>query len=341
MTTRASTISSSAESFRCHRERKEDMYLPMRRALAVLSLLIAAVASGAAAAQTAPSSPSPSTSPASAVSAVPAQPVPDLDVPYVTTPDHVVDAMMKLANVGSRDFILDLGSGDGRIVITAVIKYGARGLGVEIDPQLVTLSNENANKAGVADRARFAEQDLFATDLKQASVITMYLLPDVNLKLRPKLLKLKPGTRIVSHDWDMGDWEPDAKVVLDVPDKKLGLKKESTLMLWKIPVQVDGIWRAGSQLTLELEQRYQKLKGKITYRGVTYTDATGAIDGTTVRLCFTHHANGSCWLGALGQLQDQGFRLLVDGDGQKHSRMIARRKMCSRCSLPGRRGSAI
>ena len=269
---------------------------------------------------------------------MPVQPAPDLDVPYVTTPDHVVDAMMKLANVGPRDFILDLGSGDGRIVITAVIKYGARGLGVEIDPQLVKLSNENANKAGVADRARFAEQDLFATDLKQASVITMYLLPDVNIKLRPELLKLKPGTRIVSHDWDMGDWEPDGKVVLDVPDKKLGLKKESTLMLWKIPAEVDGTWRAGKQLTLDLEQKYQKLKGKVTYRGVTYTDATGAIDGTTVRLCFTHHANGSCRLGALGQLQDQGFRMLVDGDGRKQFRVIARRDTSDPRPRPGTSG---
>ena len=304
---------------------------------AVLAFLAASTGPRSAIAQTLPAS---TTANSAAAASVAAQtpPAPDLDVPYVTTPDHVVDAMMKLAKVGPRDFILDLGSGDGRIVITAVIKYGARGLGVEIDPQLVTLSNENANKAGVADRARFAEQDLFATDLKQASVITMYLLPDVNIKLRPELLKLKPGTRIVSHDWDMGDWEPDAKVVLDVPDKKLGLKKESTLMLWKIPVQVDGTWRAGSQLTLELEQRYQKLKGKITYRGVTYTDATGAIDGATVRLCFTHHANGSCRLGALGQLQDQGFRLLVDGDGQKPSKVIARRDTSDPRPRPGTSG---
>ena len=244
---------------------------------------------------------------------------------------------MKLANVGSRDFILDLGSGDGRIVITAAVKHGARGLGVEIDPQLVKLSIENAKKAGVADRARFAEQDLFTTDLKQASVITMYLLPDVNIKLRPELLKLKPGTRIVSHDWDMGDWEPDSKVILDVPDKKLGLKKESTLMLWRIPVQVEGTWRAGKQLTLELEQRYQKLKGKVTYRGATYTDATGSIDGDKVELCFTHHSNGSCRLGALGQLRspgpdsgadsarNAGLRMLIDGEGRKQGTVIARR----------------
>ena len=128
--------------------------------------------------------------------------LPDLDVPFVTTPDKVVDAMLALAAVTARDFVLDLGSGDGRIVITAVLKNGARGFGVEIDPALVKQSEENALKAGVADRARFAVQDLFATDLGQASVTTMYLLPDVNLKLRPELLKLKPGTRIVSHDWE-------------------------------------------------------------------------------------------------------------------------------------------
>ena len=250
---------------------------------------------------------------------------PDLDVPYVTTPDNVVEAMMSLANVGSKDFLLDLGSGDGRIVITAVSKHGARGIGVDIDPRLVRLSNDNAKKAGVADRAKFAVQDLFTTNLAQASVITMYLLPDVNLKLRPELLKLKPGTRIVSHDWDMGDWEPDRKVVVDVPDKKLGLRKESTLMLWKIPAQVDGEWRAGKHLTLDLSQKYQRLAGKVVYRGQTYTDATGTIDGTRVQLCFTHHDTGKCRLGALAQLQNGTLRMLVDGDGRRQVTLVAHR----------------
>jgi SAM-dependent methyltransferase len=263
-----------------------------------------------------------------AVCAAPAaaQTAPDLDVPYVTTPDQVVDAMLSLAGVTARDFVLDLGSGDGRIVITAATKFGARGMGVEIDPALVQLSIENAEKAGVAARARFVEQDLFATDLAQASVITMYLLPDVNLKLRPELLKLRPGTRIVSHDWDMGDWQPDGKLVLDVPEKKLGLKKESTLLLWTVPAVVEGTWTSGKLLRLELRQRYQMLEGAVTYRGQTYTDASGRVDGTRVHLCFTHHDTGRCRLGALGQLLGSGLRLLVDGAGRQQITVIARKQ---------------
>jgi hypothetical protein len=252
-------------------------------------------------------------------------PVPDLDVPYVTTPDHVVRAMLDMAGVSPRDFLLDLGSGDGRIVITAAARYGARGLGVEIDPRLVALSNDNAATAGVADRVKFAEQDLFATDLAQADVITMYLLPDVNLKLRPELLKLKPGTRIVSHDWDMGDWQPDGKLVVPVPDKQLGLKKESTLLLWKVPASVDGVWTAGRRLRMELTQKYQMLAGTITYRGRTYRDSTGKVDGTRIELCFTHHESGTCRLGGLALLTGNSLRLLADGAGRQQTTLIAQR----------------
>jgi len=254
---------------------------------------------------------------------VPAQTVPDLDVPYVTTPDHVVNAMLSLAGVTARDYLLDLGSGDGRIVITAATKFGARGMGVEIDPTLVALSNENAQKAGVADRARFIEQDLFTTDLGQASVITMYLLPDVNLKLRPELLKLRPGTRIVSHDWDMGDWLADDKVVVDVPEKKLGLDKKSTLLLWRIPAVVEGSWSSGKRLRLQLRQHYQMLEGAVTYRGQTYTNASGRVDGTRVHLCFARHDSGTCRLGALGQLMGGEMRLLIDGAGPQQITVIA------------------
>ena len=158
----------------------------------------------------------------------------DLDVPYVTTPQNVVDAMLALAGIGPDDVLLDLGSGDGRIVITAATRFRARGTGIEIDPRLVERAREGARSAGVADLATFREQDLFATDLTQASVITLYLLPAVNLKLRPLLQKLKPGTRVVSHDWDMGDWLPDKVLTVAAPDKKIGLAKTSRLMLWVI-----------------------------------------------------------------------------------------------------------
>jgi len=249
----------------------------------------------------------------------------DLDVPYVTTPQHVVDAMLQMAQVRSSDFLLDLGSGDGRIVISAAKERGARGLGVEIDPRLVILSREKAREAGVADRVRFTEQDLFETDLTQANVITMYLLPDVNLKLRPSLLKLKPGTRVVSHDWDMGDWEPDAKVTLDVPDKQLGLKKESTLMLWKVPANVAGTWSAGKTLSMQWTQTYQKLRGTVQFRGQTFPDATGRIDGNKLHLCFARFDEKHCRLGALGTYDERTIRVIVDGEGRRQLTLVARR----------------
>lgn len=163
-----------------------------------------------------------------------AQPNSELDVPYVTTPQNVVDAMLELAQVGPGDRLLDLGSGDGRIVITAARRFGISGLGIEIDPSLVELSRKNAISQGVAERARFVVDDLMTTDLSRFNVITMYLLPDVNLLLRPKLRSLPAGTRIVSHDWDMGDWLPERTVEVVAPDKRVGLRKVSRLMRWTV-----------------------------------------------------------------------------------------------------------
>jgi tRNA A58 N-methylase Trm61 len=154
------------------------------------------------------------------------------DVPFVVTPDNVTLEMLKLADVGPKDYVIDLGSGDGRIVILAAKRFGARGRGVEIVPDLVKQSRENARKAGVADRAEFREQDLFEADLSKATVVTMYLLPEANLRLRPRLQALKPGTRIVSHDWDMGDWAPDKTITVDAPDKPIGRLKSSRIHLW-------------------------------------------------------------------------------------------------------------
>lgn len=158
------------------------------------------------------------------------------EVPYVPTPENVVEEMLKVANVTKSDVVYDLGSGDGRLVIAAVKKFGAqKGVGVDIDPERIKESNENARQAGVTDRVKFVEQDLFETDLKEASVVTLYLLPDVNLRLRPKLLReLKPGTRIVSHAFDMGDWKPEKTVEAD----------GRTIYLWivpeKIPAELSG-----------------------------------------------------------------------------------------------------
>jgi len=165
------------------------------------------------------------------------------EVPYIRTPQAVVDKMLDLAEVGPDDFLIDLGSGDGRIVITAAQKRGARGFGVELDPSLVEASNETARKAGVGERARFFARDLFDTDIREATVLTMYLLPHVNLQLRPRLLaQLKPGTRVVSHDWDMGEWQPDAKAVLEGLVKPVMPIQASTVYLWIVPARVAGSW---------------------------------------------------------------------------------------------------
>ena len=161
----------------------------------------------------------------------------DTDVPFVVTPDNVTLEMLKLADVKPGEHVIDLGSGDGRIVIVAARRFGATGLGVEIVPELVDKSRDNARRAGVADRVEFRVEDLYTTDLSRANVITMYLLPEVNLQLRPRLRALKPGTRIVSHDWDMGDWKPDRVVTVDVPDKPIGREKRSRLYLWTVPAR--------------------------------------------------------------------------------------------------------
>ena len=163
--------------------------------------------------------------------------VPDTDVPFVVTPDNVTREMLRLADVKAGDFVIDLGSGDGRIVIAAARQFGARGLDVEIVPELVEKSRDNARRAGVAERVEFRVQDLFATDLSRATVITMYLLPEVNLQLRPRLMALRPGTRIVSHDWDMGDWKPDRVITVEAPDKPIGREKVSRLYLWTAPAK--------------------------------------------------------------------------------------------------------
>jgi predicted O-methyltransferase YrrM len=157
----------------------------------------------------------------------------EADVPYVPTPNEVVDRMLQLANVTGDDTLYDLGSGDGRIIITAAQRYGTRGTGIDINPELVQQSQANAQSANVADRVEFVQQDLFQTDLSNATVVTLYLLPDINLKLRPKLLReLKPGTRIVSHDFDMGEWEPEQVVQVQGPNR------QHTIYYWIVPENV-------------------------------------------------------------------------------------------------------
>jgi SAM-dependent methyltransferase len=215
------------------------------------------------------------------------------EVPFITSPDNVTLEMLRIANVGPADHVIDLGSGDGRIVILAARRFGASGLGVEIDPELVRRSLRNAREAGVSQRVDFREQDLFQTDLSQASVITMYLLPQVNLQLRPALLALKPGTRLVSHDWDMGEWKPDQTTVVPVPDKKVGLEKSSKVHLWVVPARVEGLWCGAGLLrefSLRLTQRFQEVHGTLSRRDRNRT-IEGRIEGVTLLTRSTRHGS--------------------------------------------------
>ncbi len=191
------------------------------------------------------------------------------EVPFIVSPDNVTLEMLRIASVGPKDHVIDLGSGDGRIVTTAAKRFGATGLGVEIDPALVEKSRKFAAEAGVANKAEFRIQDLFTTDLSKATVITMYLLPEFNMRLRPAILALKPGTRIVSHDWDMGDWKPDQTTVLSVPDKQVGREKSSKVHFWTVPAQVAGLWCGAGPLgsySLRLTQKYQEVTGTLQRR---------------------------------------------------------------------------
>ena len=187
---------------------------------------------------------------------------PGKDVIWVPTPEEVVQRMLTMAQVGPNDFVIDLGSGDGRTVIAAA-KRGARALGIEYNPDMVKLSQENARKAGVSDKATFRRADIFQTDFSQATVITLYLLPSLNLKLRPQILQMKPGTRVVSHSFTMEDWEPDEVSSMD----------GRRAYFWVVPANVAGTWSldvAGKTAELDLEQTFQKIVGSV---------ALGAVQG--------------------------------------------------------------
>lgn len=209
---------------------------------------------------------------------VPSVGQPGKDVVWVPTPDLLVNRMLDLATVGARDVVLDLGSGDGRTVVAAA-KRGATAMGIELNPDLVALARQRAQREGVAERARFEQQDLFETDLSRATVITMFLLNEINLKLRPKLLQLAPGTRIVSNTFRMGDWEPDETVTLP---PSVCVDAWCTAHFWLVPAQVAGTHAvAGGQLTLE--QRFQMLSG--TWRsGATIVPVSGRVRGAEIEV---------------------------------------------------------
>src|SRR6266404_121047 len=180
-------------------------------------------------------------------------------VPFISTPDEVVARMLALAGTRADDYVVDLGSGDGRIVIAAARRYGARGLGIELDEALVRASRDNAGRAGVADRASFIQGDVLTADFSRASVVTVYLLPQLIGRLQPRFLRdLKPGTRIVSHAFRMTGWRPDAAETLRVAGPHPGQGDESTLFLWIVPADVRGAW-AGAGMRVRIEQNFQEI----------------------------------------------------------------------------------
>ncbi len=208
------------------------------------------------------------------------------DVVWVPTPQELVDTMLSIAHVTSDDFVVDLGSGDGRTVISAA-KLGARAIGIEYNPDMVALSKRNADKEGVNNRAQFLEADLYEYDLSKATVITMFLLPEINLKLRPRLLDLKPGTRIVSNTFTMGEWEPDYEVQTED-----NWNSWNTALLWIIPAKVNGTWKIGND-ELVLDQQFQMIYGKLSKGGKSITITDGRLLGNEI----TFSANGSLFTG--------------------------------------------
>ena len=187
--------------------------------------------------------------------------------PYVPTPNVVVERMLGMANVGERDHVIDLGSGDGIIVITAAQRLKASGYGVDIDEELVRLSNERAKKLGIDGRVRFEAKDIFQADVGKATVVTLYLLPDMMRRVRNKLYaELKPGARVVSHDYHFEEWQHDAEVEFEVPEKEfISGVPQATLYLWTVPAKINGAWRmqidGDGEYELTLDQRYQKFEG--------------------------------------------------------------------------------
>ena len=218
------------------------------------------------------------------------------DVVYVPTPQIVVDEMLLMGKVNKSDYLIDLGSGDGRFVITAAKKYGAKALGVDLDTYLLKVANENARKENVADRVTFREQNLFETDLTGATVVSTYLLPEMNLKLRSKIMQLKPGTRVVAHDYSMGDWYPDEQKTLVVPEKKVGNAGISYIFHWVVPALVAGKWQ--SQITVggkdvpyefEMEQFFQNIDGDAV-AGAARGEMRGKMTGEQVKFSLTSKA---------------------------------------------------
>jgi len=212
------------------------------------------------------------------------------DVHYEPTPQLIVEELLKMAGVNRNDVVYDLGCGDGRFVITAAKKYGARGVGIDIDPERIKESNQNARIAGVLDKVKFIEGDLFETDFREATVVALYLLPDLNMQLRPKLLQdLKPGSRVVSYEFDMYDWQPD----------KMGRLGRYKYFFWVVPTDVAGKWRWSfpsakeeEQFGLSLTQKFQEIDGRITTPVQTVAPLEAYLIGNQIGFVLRYRPSG-------------------------------------------------
>jgi hypothetical protein len=227
------------------------------------------------------------------------------DVVWVPSPEQLVDKMLDMAKATPKDFLMDLGSGDGRTVIAAA-KRGVRALGVEYNPDMVALSRRNAEKAGATGLASFVQGDIFQTDLSKATVITLFLLPDLNVKLRPTILSMKPGTRIVSNTFRMGDWTPDDTV-------ELGCGSYCTAFLWIVPAKVAGTWKS-AQGDITLKQEYQMIsgtvgsvpvsEGKLNGEAISFSangmQFSGRVNGNTIEGSFKSSSGGGAWKATRG-----------------------------------------
>ena len=249
----------------------------------------------------------------------------DGTVPYVQTPMEIVERMLRMAEVKSGDHVIDLGSGDGRIIIEAA-KRGATGFGVDLDPALVKLAGENAKAAGVASRAKFQVMDLFDVDLAPASVVAFYLLPNFNEKLLPKLLRLRPGTRIVSHDGGIGDWPPDERLEMRAPEKPVGVGGVSRVELWIVPADAKGVWTSdipahGGRWNFRVKQNFQVMDIDVAAQGKDLLVRNSRLRGEEIKVIVTGIINGRAWhhyfVGTLKEDRISGEVSVSDGNNKR------------------------
>ena len=239
--------------------------------------------------------------------------------PYVPTPNVVVDQMLTLAKVGATDYVIDLGSGDGIIVLTAAHQRKSSGYGVDIDEELIRLSNLRAKSLGVSGRVLFETKDIFKTDVSKATVVTLYLLPEFMRRLRPKLFdELKPGTRIVSHDYHFDEWQHDDDISFDVPEKEfISGVPHATLYLWIVPARVEGAWRmqldGGGEYSMMLKQRYQILEGTVETKGRQAGLLEPKMKGTEINFVLVQGASRGQFSGQVNGNRMEGTANFGDG----------------------------